>query len=108
MRRIQNRATTFLATAGYLLAVSASALFHDHHDDCHDDGPARSGFTASHECDSHDCSVCQFLAQKPAPVAEVTTVHGAPLVQNISAPFSLRVQVDVFSAWRSRAPPAAA
>ena len=69
---VRSRKLTVLTAASYLLAVTASALFHNH--DGHGDEQPRPGVSASHGADDHDCSVCQFLAQKPAPTADVAPV----------------------------------
>ena len=103
----RNRILTVLTTAAYLLVVSGSALFHNHHDDCdHGEDHHRPGVSGSHFADDHDCLVCQFLAQKPAPAAEITTSSSSPLVQNVFAPALPHAANDLFSAWHSRAPPA--
>ena len=101
---LRNRIRTVLIAACYLLAVSASALFH-HHDGDHDESH-RPGFAASHCESSDECSVCQFLAQKPAPMAEVTPVGSGTLVQELAASSPESAECGVFSAWQSRAPPA--
>ncbi len=107
--RFRNRATTVFFTAAYVLAVSGSALFHDHSSCDHgDDDHARAGVSASHLSEAHDCSVCQFMGQKQAPVDEVVAVVSAPLVQRIVGSSPLDVEAVVFSAWRSRAPPMSA
>lgn len=101
---VRNRLLTVLTTAGYLLAISASALFHEHHG--HDDEVSRPGVSASHACDEeHDCSVCQFLAQKPAPAADVAPVGSGSLVQDVAMPPPASAESDSFTAWHSRAPP---
>ena len=105
----RNRILTTLTTACYLLVVSGSALFHDHHDACdHCEDQSRPGVSASHSADDHDCLVCRFLAHKPAPAAEVTTQSSTSLVQKVLAPVLPRILSGVFSAWHSRAPPASA
>jgi hypothetical protein len=117
---------------GYALTITTASLFHDHgsHDGvrcCHghslahaaskhctgdesDQSPGhRNAPRAPARCPGDDgrCSVCQFLGQKPIPAAEVTTVVCGTLVQEVSAPAPARGVVRVFSAWQSRAPPAA-
>lgn len=98
------RRLTVLVLASYVLAVSASARFHNHHSD--DDGDQRPGFAASHSGDSHDCSVCQFLAQKPAPTSDVAPVELSALVQQVAAVPLALCMCGIFTAWQSRAPPA--
>lgn len=100
----RNRIRTVLFAACYLLAVSASALFH-HHDGDQDESH-RPGVAASHGEGQDECSVCQFLAQKPAPMAEVEPVESGTLVQELAAPSPESAMSGVFSAWQSRAPPA--
>jgi hypothetical protein len=101
----RNRIRTLLIAASYLLAVSASALFHHHHD-CDHDESHRPGVAASH-CEGQDeCSVCQFLAQKPAPMAEVAPADLGTLVQELAASSPESATCGVFNAWQSRAPPA--
>jgi hypothetical protein len=106
MLRTKSRGMTVLTLASYMLAVSASALFHDHRDS--DVEQSRQGVSASHSGDDHDCSVCQFLAQKPAPVAKVAPVGLSTLVQELTTPALVQAMPGVFSAWHSRAPPAPA
>lgn len=101
---VQNRLLTVLTTASYLLAVSVSALFHEHHG--HDDEQSRPGVSASQADDAeHDCSICQFLAQKPAPVAHVAPVSSSLLVGDLAAAAPVIADRDVVPAWHSRAPP---
>ena len=69
---VRNRKLTILTAASYLLAVTASAMFHNHPG--HGGHPSRPGVSASHSADDHDCPVCQFLAQKPAPAAAIAPV----------------------------------
>ena len=99
----RSRQLTILTAASYLLAVTASALFHNHGG--HDDEQHRPGVSASHWADGHKCSVCQFLAQKPAPAADAAPVSLSTLVQDAVAAAPVRVAADVFTAWNSRAPP---
>jgi hypothetical protein len=101
---LRNRALTALLAASYMLAVTTSTLFHSHGD--HDeDQPPRPGVSAAHPEHDHDCSVCQFLAQKPAPVVLVTPVSlGAP-VQDVAVPAPACPVARVFATWHSRAPP---
>jgi hypothetical protein len=100
---MHSRILTVLTAASYLLAVSASALFHDHNDH-HKDQP-RPGESGSHISDGHDCSVCQFLAQKPAPIAEIAPVGSSARVQEVVALAPAHVVGGIFAAWHSRAPP---
>jgi hypothetical protein len=123
----KNRLVSLLLAAGYLLAVSAASLFHDHADpgcgDCsHSQSSAHKASSHCHPGDSDDhpqspknpsqcpadgshCSVCQFLAQKPAPTAELPTAASGTLVQQAFAAPPARIQAGVFSAWHSRGPP---
>ena len=90
---------TVLLAAGYLLTITASALYHDHH---HGKNQLRPGVCASHS------AICQFLAQKPAPAAIVTPVGLiAPVHEVVAAGPACAVR-GVFAAWYSRAPPIAA
>jgi len=103
----RNRFLAILLATSYLLVVATSARFHRHgeHDE---DQPQRPGFAASHAGDEHDCSVCQFLAQKPAPLAAVAPADNRDLVQEVVAPSLPRHFCVLFSAWQSRAPPVSA
>jgi hypothetical protein len=102
----RNRQLTILTAASYLLAITASAPFHTHGG--HDGEQRRPGVSASHDSDGHGCSVCQFLAQKPAPSADVAPVGISALVQDAVAAVSACISADVFAAWNSRAPPSLA
>lgn len=102
----KNRTLTVLITASYLLAITASALFHNHHG--HGKEDPRPGASAAHATEDHDCSVCQFLAQKPAPAANVTPESASTLVQEVAAPAPVCPVRGVFTAWYSRAPPVVA
>jgi hypothetical protein len=104
---LQKRLFTVCMAASYLLVITASALFHEHHDH-HDEGPTRPGVADSQADDDHDCSVCQFLAQKPAPTSLIAPESVRGLVQCIFPPAPRCVALDAFSAWRSRAPPVSA
>ena len=126
-----NRWVSVLVAAGYLLAVSTASLFHHHTNRdnggcCHGQSFARGASASDHHCESGDhsprpntpsapapcpsdnshCPVCQFLAQKPAPTAEVVPVTTGVLVQEAFSPPPARIAVVVFSAWHSRGPPA--
>jgi hypothetical protein len=117
---MKNRWVSLLVAAGYLLAVSAASLFHHHADQdgggcCHaqssahgapDDHSPRPSAPSPCPSDNSHCSVCQFLAQKPAPTAEVAPVTAGVLVQEAFLPPPAHVTAGVFSAWRSRGPPA--
>jgi hypothetical protein len=102
----RSRELRIFTVASYLLAITASALFHEH----------RSGgerqllpcVSAAQGEDDHDCSVCQFLAQKPAPAADVAPVGASEWVQELPAASPVSAASGVFSAWHSRAPPAIA
>jgi hypothetical protein len=100
---LRSRLLSVSTTATYLLAITASALFHEHPG--HADQQPQSGVCASHATDDHDCSVCQFLAQKPAPASDITPEGVSRLVQSVSSPALPCVVCKTFSAWQSRAPP---
>jgi hypothetical protein len=120
---MKNRWVSVLVAAGYLLAVSTASLFHHHADRdggecCHEQSPSHGAMDDHSPCsqapsdhspgslgDNH-CSVCQFLAQKPAPTAEVVSETPGALVQEAFMPPPARIAVGVFSAWHSRGPPA--
>jgi hypothetical protein len=99
----RGRNLTILSLAGYLLAVTTSAFFHAHGAEA--DEHASAGFWASHESDSHGCRVCEFEAQKPAPVTPVTPAVTATLVAEVPPSNPPAALLAVFSAWQSRAPP---
>ena len=103
---VQSRKLTVLTAASYLLAVTVSALFHEHKS-CGRERP-RPGVSAARGEPDHDCSVCQFLAQKPAPAADVAPVGPSLPSQEVSAASPVCAACGVFSAWHSRAPPAVA
>jgi hypothetical protein len=100
---MRSRKLTVITAASYLLVVSAAALFHDHDD--HDHGLQKSDAAAAKLTDGHDCSVCQFLAQTPAPAAEVAPVRVSTLAQDVIVAAPACVARGVFTAWQSRAPP---
>jgi hypothetical protein len=100
---MRNRSLTVFTAASYLLAVTASALFHHH--DGHEEEPSRPGASASHYGESEDCSVCQFLAQKPVPVVIAAAVTPPTPVAEVAAQPPVRVVGGVLIRWRSRAPP---
>ena len=103
----KNREFSTLTAASYLLAITVSALFHNHK--CCGHQRPRPGVSASQRRDhDHDCAVCQFLAQKPAPAAAVAPVGTSLPVQEVVAASPVRAEGGVFSAWHSRAPPAVA
>ena len=80
---VRSHKLTVLTAASYLLAITASGLFHNH-EGCGHERPL-PGVSASHGGDHHDCSVCQFLAQKPAPAADVRRVGASLPVQEVTA-----------------------
>lgn len=94
-----------LLAVSYLLTIVASAPFHTH--SLGGDPPSRVAVTASHCDEDHDCPVCQFLAQKPAPAATVASVGPGIFVQEVVAVASACADRGAFSAWHSRAPPMA-
>ena len=125
----KNRTFSVLTSFGYVLTITVSALFHNHggnevgHIGCHSGACTKS---LACDCDAHDedrsspaapadgstdcgdCLVCQFLAQKPAPAAELPPPTIESMVEEAVASAPARVASGVFSAWRSRAPPSAA
>jgi hypothetical protein len=101
---VQSRKLSILTAASYLLVITLSALFHNHHG--HGEGPSRPGVSASDAADDHDCSVCQFLAQKPAPAADIAPAAASTLVADVAASAPSCPVRGVFAAWQSRAPPA--
>jgi hypothetical protein len=105
--RTRQRTIAVVAVVSYLLAITVSPLFH-HHGDHHesDAGQPPPGVSASHSDDDHDCAVCQFLAQKPAPAADVAPIGLSTLVQEVAAGEPVCTFPGVFAAWHSRAPPA--
>jgi hypothetical protein len=130
---LKNRCFAALVAVGYLLTVSMASLFHDHSVECgggccHGHSPAHSDAADEHHAvadqhsghhetpcspgrcptDGRGCCVCQFLAQKPAPMAEVAPVDSGTLVQEAALPPPARLAAAVFSAWHSRGPPAVA
>jgi hypothetical protein len=86
-----------------LLTVVGAALFHDHHHGEEQHGP---GVSASHSTDGHECPVCQFLAQQPAPAADITPVSVSTPVQAVVTVAPACAVRGIFAAWHSRAPPA--
>ncbi|MEN6407764.1 MAG: DUF2946 family protein [Thermoguttaceae bacterium] len=102
----QNRLGSLVLAVGYLLTVTVSGSFHDHHHGHGDPSDSsRPGVSALHGDQHGECSVCQFLAQKPAPVAVVAVADVGQLVQTVVSSSLSRVSTGVFSAWQSRAPP---
>jgi hypothetical protein len=102
----RHRNLRLLLAVGYLLTVTASALFHHHaHHEGHEEA-SRPGVSASHLAESHYCAVCEFLAQKPAPATCVAVVEAGELVQSVAATMPVFRVAAIFSAWQSRAPPA--
>ena len=91
---------TILLTANYLLAVTTSGLFHDHGD--HDEDQQRPGASASHLGDGHDCPVCQFLAQKPVPVALIAPVDSGRLAQSRPAGAGVRRSFSLYGLAKPR------
>jgi hypothetical protein len=126
-----NRWLSIAVAVGYALTITTASLFHNHSSHgggCCDQGPSLV-HAASSRChhgeldgdavhgnvpktpthgpsDGKHCSVCQYLAHKPAPTAGVTAADAGLLVQEVSSLRLARVAVDSFSAWQSRAPPA--
>lgn len=105
----RNRILTVLATASYLVVVLGATLFHDHHDQCehcdHCDDLPRPGLSASEAADAHECLICQFLAQKLAPIDAIEQASSIPLVHEVAMPAPPLTRGGHFTAWHSRAPP---
>jgi hypothetical protein len=102
----RSRKLSILTAASYLLVITGSALFHNHYG--HGEEASRPGVSAADAADDHDCSVCQFLAQKPAPAVQVAPEIASALVQDVAAPAPWCPPRAAFAAWQSRAPPAVA
>ena len=102
----RSRTLSVLTAVSYLLTITASALFHNHHG--HGEAPSRPGVSASSAAEDSDCSVCQFLAQKPAPAAQLAAEIASVLVQDVAAASPIVAVQGAFTAWQSRAPPAIA
>ncbi len=100
--RARNPRLTVFTTASYLLTIVGAALFHDHHHGEEQHGP---GVSASHATGGHECSVCQFMAQKPAPAADITPVSASAPVSEVLAVAPACAVRGVFAAWHSRALP---
>jgi len=124
----KNRRLSVLMAAGYMLVVTFSAFFHHHagygdagccgscglsssdldgasgapHDGCHG-----SKAPVPHFADDKDCPVCQFLAQKPAPICIIAPVVSSTLVEKVATVAPASPVEGIFSAWHSRAPPVA-
>ena len=102
----RSRKLSILTAASYLLVITGSALFHNHHG--HGEEASRPGVSAADAADDHDCSVCQFLAQKPAPAVQVAPEIATRWCKTWLRPrHGARVRA-AFAAWQSRAPPAVA
>ena len=131
--RMRNRRPTVLVAAGYAFVATAAGLFHNHvrqkdvgcgshnrscaiardgssscRHDTHHDGHRGPSDPIQCPADDSNCLVCQFLAQKPAPVAEVAPVASFLLLHAVAVIGSSRSISGVFAAWHSRAPPALA
>jgi hypothetical protein len=131
--RAKNRVLSVLTTTGYVLVITLSALFHDHtghyggccgksgesptvvgdetgtcHHGTHDE--SRHAPVSLKRCPTDDtkCPVCQFLAQKPAPVDPIASVTSAERVEEVVGIAPACSSAGVFTAWHSRAPPAIA
>jgi hypothetical protein len=115
----RNRGLSSLVAASYLLVVTTASLFHNHGPEgvgCHSCAAMHSesnhdssdGHGSAPCCPDDHCPVCQFLAQKPAPAAEVAVVGHAEPVQQVVVAEPVCPVVAEFSAWRSRAPPTVA
>jgi hypothetical protein len=122
---MRNRCVASFVAVGYLLTVTAASLFHNHPPVargacCHEQSTADEHHGSSHDhqphhktpkspsgCPADDgrCSVCQYLAHKPAPTAEVALAASGILIQAVLAPPPVRLAASVFSPWHSRGPP---
>jgi hypothetical protein len=122
---MHHRWVSSLTIAAYLLAITAASLFHNHavRDGgrcCHEDALAhktsadhdRGDSSHSHapgvpsQCpDDENCSACQFLAHKPAPITPAAATDAGTLIEEAFTPSPARVVAGVFSAWQSRGPP---
>ena len=128
---MRNRWISSLMAAGYVLAVTMAPLFHNHaaqdndgcchgrsltheasadcrHGESAKDSPRPHSPSDPAQCpsDAGHCPVCQFLGQKPVPVAEAAPDVSGTLVQEVSSLAPASIVVGAFSAWHSRAPPA--
>lgn len=128
--RTRKRELAVLVASGYVFVAIAAGLFHNHvrHEgsgceghqsarttacngssacghDAHDHGHHDSTAPLHCPADDSDCLVCQFLAQKPAPVADIAPVAPSRLLYEVAIAEPSRSIGGVFSAWHSRAPP---
>ena len=101
---------TLLLLANYVLAVTAGALFHQHgHQHVGEQGAGNRlapGWACSAENhDDEQCSICEFLAQKPIPAQQIEEAACAPLVEQRAAAAPIPLTFDVPSTRHIRAPP---
>ena len=111
----RNRTISVLLAVCYTLAVTVSALFHDHDDACGGHS-CRGDRAADHRLllqkqtpqspkDAHQCSVCQFLAEKTLAAEQFAELTSGALAQEVvldAQPASLEA---LSLSWHSRAPP---
>jgi hypothetical protein len=106
---------TWLVLGGYLLAITASDAFHqhEHHHDADDaaghvharsDGlPIARGL--HEESDEGNCAVCQFLAQKSAPVQPSADTSWIGLWTPLPEAGAVRILSRAPQSGRNRDPP---
>jgi hypothetical protein len=120
---LKNRRFSLLSAIGYALIVVGAPLFHNHSisdgDGCSlavqhrsderspdvDSSAAEEIAVVAHSSEGESCPVCQFLANKPAPAAEITPVASGELVESVALAALPSPAAAFFSAWQSRAPP---
>jgi hypothetical protein len=129
---LKNRKLSVLMAVGYMLAVTFATFVHHHpgsgsagccgscglsSSDRHElsgsphdnprDGCPDSKAPVPRSADDKDCPVCQFLAQKPAPICIIAPVVSSTLVEKVATVDPTSPVEGIFSAWHSRAPPVA-
>ncbi|MBN1395570.1 MAG: hypothetical protein JW959_11145 [Pirellulales bacterium] len=120
----KNRIFIALVSFGYLLTITVSALFHTHGDggnaracrgescaashstDCGVPGEERPRPKSPGDCEH--CPVCQFLAQQPAPPAELPPPEIEAAVDEIVESAPVAAFLGATTAWWSRGPPSRA
>ena len=125
----KNRKLSVLVAAGYVFVVTTASLFHHHAgcdgEHCGSHSVARDGAPTcchgEHEGehsapvssvprpgDNENCPICHFMAQKPVPADVVAPATSSMLVELMATVAPACPTGDVFTAWRSRAPPVVA